>query len=135
MTAAVDYSYVFSNWLFFWYILYIFKFTNYNPKLILQLALLHNFIILFYRVLLTDNVCDNATFICGMIFMKVLPLYTIRDTTFNCHDTRMSVLIYSLFLIWLRYNNKELFGFQMELMKTFVHRKNEAPSQTIRNWN
>jgi hypothetical protein len=131
MTTVIDYSYVFSNWLFFWFVLYAFKFTTYNPKLILELALLHNFIILFYKILITENTCYNATFVCGMIFMKVLPLYVIRETKINCYDVRMSVFIYSLFLIWLRFNDKELFTFQFELMKVFIHKNYETPTESI----
>lgn len=132
MTSVLEsYSYIFSYWLFIWYLLFIFDITKYNPKLILQFALLHNIIVLIYQMLMNENICANGIFICGMIYLKVIPLYTIKDTKVNCYDLRVSVLVYLLFLGWLKIRNKELFEFQLNLMREFVHTPERNSPTTI----
>lgn len=134
ISVLEHYSYIFSYWLFVWYLLYLFDITKYNPKLILQFALLHNIIVLIYQMLLNENICSNGVFICGMIYLKVIPLYTIKDTEVNCYDIRMSVFVYLLFLIWLKIRNKHLFEFQLNLMRDFVHDSNISPTTIVSNF-
>jgi len=132
MTSVLEsYSYIFSYWLFIWYLLYIFDLTKCNPKLILQFALLHNMIVLIYQILMNENICANGIFVCGVIYLKVIPLYTIKDTKVNCYDIRVSVLVYLLFLVWLKIRNKDLFEFQMDLMREFVHTSERDSPTTI----
>ena len=132
MSSVLEsYSYIFSYWLFIWYLLYIFDITKYNPKLILQFALLHNIIVLIFQILMNDNICSSGIFVCGMIYLKVIPLYTIKDTKVNCYDIRMSVFIYLLFLLWLKIRHKELFGFQLEIMRELVHTSERKSPTTL----
>ena len=82
-------------------------------------------------MLMNENICANGIFICGMIYLKVIPLYTIKDTKVNCYDLRVSVLVYLLFLGWLKIRNKELFEFQLNLMREFVHTPERNSPTTI----
>ena len=66
-----SYSYIFSYWLFVWYLLFIFDITKYNPKLILQFALLHNIIVLIYQMLMNENICANGIFIIVDWFLAI----------------------------------------------------------------
>ena len=63
--------------------------------------------------------------------MKVLPIYTIKDTKLNCNDIRMTFLLYFFYLLWLRIRNKDLFYFQIDLMRSFIHDKNRNPPTEI----
>ena len=79
------FDFVFSYWIFLWYILYILKVVIYNPKWALTISLIENTFALalmfFYK-----NSFINIFFFCFInLFIKILPLWSLRKT--NVHLT------------------------------------------------
>ena len=92
----------FSYWAFFWYILYVLGLTTFNPKLALAGALVVNIVQLFS---MTEPV-RIAFFIVLQIFIKVIPLYTLRNVPIDWTlDPLVTGTLIVVHLTWLDLNH------------------------------
>ena len=98
---------LFSNWIILWYILYIFKLVKYNPKGWLIIA----FILNFYNVFLMayfNRYYMLFLFILVIFITKVVPIWTLRNTTSRMIDYIAGFVLLSIYYGWLTYNNYSL---------------------------
>ena len=106
------FDFVFSYWIFIWYILYQMNIINANPKLILIIASLYIIsVMLFYK---HPNKCQNILpFSIATTIIKLIPLYTLRNTMITKSDIEFTLLFIFIYLAWLDMNHgiKEVFDF------------------------
>jgi len=97
---------VFSYWIFVWYLLYIFGFTNWNPKLTLITALIANIIILLFRILSKSiSNIDIVIYIIIQVLIKIIPLYTLMNVKINViQSLERDVLILLAYIFWVYIN-------------------------------
>ena len=100
----------FSYWTFFWYLLYMLGLTTFNPKLALAGALAFNTVQLFR---MTEPV-RVVLFILIQIFIKVIPLYTLRAVPVDWTiDPLVTGTLLVVHLLWLNLNHtgpKRVYG-------------------------
>ena len=108
--AALRSDLVFSYWIYFWYILYVFKITNFSPKFPLILGLLDNIIMLFLMLVYGTSKRTIFYFIVINTLIKVVPLYYLRNEKLKIKDIYFTIFLFIIFILWLHLNRHSLFG-------------------------
>lgn len=106
MSTRIDY--VFSYWIFVWFILYKLNIIKYNPKIFLILASIENFIILYMMIYYKNDIKYILTFIFINIFIKVIPLIILWNTPNDIHDFYAGIIIFLMYIGWLYLSNINL---------------------------
>ena len=102
------FDYVFSYWIFAWFILYQLNIIKYNPKIFLILASIENFIILYMMIYYKNDIKYILTFIFINIFIKVIPLIILWNTPNDIHDFYAGIIIFLMYIGWLYLSNINL---------------------------
>jgi hypothetical protein len=109
MIARFDY--VFSFWLYFWYILFELKITKYNPKFGLQIAVFVNLIIIISMFYYKNDIINIILFILINTIIKIIPLWRLRNTKYNDKDKSFLYILFIVYIFWLQYNSLRIQDF------------------------
>ena len=99
---------VFSYWIFAWYVLYALQLTTFNPKIALVIGLIHNTGLLLTMIYYKNDWIHIATFCFINTFIKVIPLWTVRNDPYRWKDFYAFVIYYMIHLVWLFVNQHTL---------------------------
>jgi hypothetical protein len=122
---------VFSYWIYFWYILYAFKITNYSPKFPLILGLIDNLIMLVLMFIYGTSGRTIFYFIIINTLIKVVPLYYLRKDTMKIKDIYFTVGLFFVFIIWLHINKQSLIGNLKLIHDSLLYGKDETPFMAL----
>jgi hypothetical protein len=100
------FDFIFSYWIFFWYLCYECSLTTYNPKLAIVLGLIENAGV--FMIMLYYQYKYIAYFLIINFFIKVIPYWTVRNTPYTKKDVYALVLYFLIYLIWCSVNGKTL---------------------------
>jgi len=120
-------DFIFSYWIFIWFLLYWFKITKYNPKFLLIFGILENLLTIGLTVYYKTNILYIIYFVIIILFMKILPLYIVWNKTNNIRDLKRSLLIFIFYSFWLKYNKTNFMIIQKSVLKSIIGEKNETP--------
>jgi hypothetical protein len=99
------FDFVFSYWIFAWYILYELNLTKYNPKIAVILAIFEN-IALLVSMFYFSNPIINILLFCFINFIiKIVPLYTIINTPYRLIDFYAAICLFIIYIFWIKLNN------------------------------
>tara|TARA_B110000503_G_scaffold143783_1_gene248542 strand:- start:6007 stop:6393 length:387 start_codon:yes stop_codon:yes gene_type:complete len=101
-------DYIFSYWILFWYILFILKIINYNPKFILIIAIIQNSLGLLYK-LLYEPILNSFILAIIILFTKIIPLYSIVNTKIKNKDIYFAILLFIFYNFWIYINETNLY--------------------------
>ena len=104
---------VFSYWIFIWYIFYMFHIVKYNPKWALTIGLIENLFALSLMFFYKNSLINIFLFCVINLFIKIIPLWSLRHTTYKINGIYSSIILFCLYLIWLKINHvpfKNIFG-------------------------
>lgn len=118
---------VFSYWIYVWYLLYIFKFIKYSPKLALILGLIDNIIMLLMMLLYGTSSRTIFYFIVINTFIKVIPLYYLRNETIKINNIYFIFGLFLVFIIWLQINKQNLVGNIKLIHDSLLYGKDKTP--------
>jgi len=118
------FDYLFSYWIFVWYLLYFFRITKYNPKFVLICGVIENIILLFFMIYYKTNLNVIIFFIIGMFIIKIIPTYTIWNTIIKWRDILFTFILFFIYIIWLYINNKSLYYVFNEIKQVVFNKKN-----------
>jgi len=107
------FDFVFSWWIFTWYLLYELKVIKYNPKLAVFLGLMENIIVIMVMLFYKNSVLQILLFTTIITFIKVIPLYTLKNTPYHRKDTYFFIFLFLLYLLWLFYNKVNLYNLKI----------------------
>lgn len=110
----VSVDYIFSYWILLWYLLYIFRITQYNPKFTLFIALIQNIMGLIYK-LLFDSILNAFILAIIILFIKFIPLYSIIHTKIKKKDIYFTLLLFILYNLWIYINGTNLYEIMIEI--------------------
>jgi hypothetical protein len=116
---------IFSYWIYLWFILYIFKLTNYSPKFIFIIGLIENIllgIVSFYKKSKT-----TIKFLIMMSLMKIIPFYFVRNAPIRMIDIYFTIVLFILYIIWLHINNETFSKIQKMIFYSIVNGENKTP--------
>lgn len=121
--TVLSFVYVFSYWIFIWFLLYEFGWTKYNPFYFLCFALLVNFIILGMMIYFQNDPIVILFYVIVNLFIKVLPIYLLWETPFRWKDIQVGLILFGLYLLFLAWNNI-LFGKNAFYYRWYLNLKN-----------
>ena len=124
-------DYIFSYWIFFWYILYICKLIKYNPKIVIICGLIENTIILLLMFYYNTKRKLIYLFFIMMTILKIIPLYTIWDTKLKVPDIYFTFLLFMIYMLWMYVNKKTDNDFITNAKKLIIDNKNTLPGMQM----
>lgn len=120
----IRFDFVFSYWIFLWYLLYEWKFTKYNPKFALVVGLFENCVYLICMIFYKNSILTIWLFVIVNFFIKILPLYMIIETPLQKSDIVFSFVLFCVYIVWLIVNRVNLYKHIKDPLKIF--RENET---------
>ena len=107
-------DYIFSYWVLLWYVLFMLNVTTYNPLFLLYVALFLNVLGIYDKL---SSMKNTLIYIFIIILIKVIPIYSIRDTTIKIEDIYVSLLLFFIYLLWIFINDISIKHIHLELKK------------------
>lgn len=105
------FDFVFSYWIFFWYICYELQITKYNPIGALYFGVLENIAVLLLMIYYRNSY-DHLLLLCFVILVtKVIPLWTLRNTSYSRKDIYIIFVYFLVYVLWLFLNNANVISF------------------------
>jgi len=121
-------DFIFSYWIFFWYVLYIFGlFTQYNPKFAIITGLIENMVILLFMFFYNTSIKLIILFAVMSTILKLIPLYTIWNSKIKSADIGFSFLLFFIYLFWTHIHNLKFSDFLKRTSNLIIHNKNTLP--------
>lgn len=97
-------DFIFSYWIFLWYILYYFKIIQYNPKFALTIGLLENVFTICLMIYFKNSYLNIILFCIINLFIKVIPLWTLRKTNYHIKQLFYTIVLFIIYLLWVYIN-------------------------------
>ena len=124
--------FIFSYWIFIWYLLYYFKIINiYNPKFAIIIGIIENSIIIILMLYYRTKIKLVLLFIIMMIILKIIPLYTIRNDKINYKDIFFTFILFIIYLLIMYLNGKNINSFVKQSKDLIIHNKNTLPGMFL----
>jgi len=93
---------------------YYLYFIQYNPKFVLWIALIQNLIGLIYK-LFFDTFLVAFLLAIIILFMKLIPLYTLYLTKITKKDIYFTIVLFIVYNSWIYINETNLYEILIEL--------------------
>uniref|UniRef100_A0A6C0DUG0 Uncharacterized protein n=1 Tax=viral metagenome TaxID=1070528 RepID=A0A6C0DUG0_9ZZZZ len=117
-------DYIFSYWIFLWYLLYLFGIVNFNPKFAILCGVIENIGILLLMFYYGTKKHLVLLFLIMFILLKIIPLYSIWNTQIRVRDIVALIILFMIYLIWV---NKSLSDFIKQTQDLVIYNKNTLP--------
>jgi hypothetical protein len=127
----VQFYFIFSYWIFAWYLLYIVGVTNISPKFAILLGMIENLVVLSLMFYYKTKLKLILLFIVVMCILKIIPLYTIWNTKIQIKDIIVTFGLFVVYLFFMFLNNKSIYDFVKQTKNLVVYNKNTLPGLTI----
>lgn len=125
-------DFIFSYWIFFWYLLYIFGLvTQYNPKFAIICGLIENIMIIFLMFYFHTSMKLIILFTIMSIVLKIVPLYTLWKTKIKWIDIKMTFLLFFVYLFWTYIHNQKYNDFMKRTKELIMENKNTLPGMQL----
>jgi hypothetical protein len=131
MIARFDF--VLSYWIFAWFLLYYYKYVTYNPLLLLIVAGIENVVLLSLMIYYKNPLFTILLFIIINTFIKIIPIYLLRNTKVTLCDIKSYVVVFLIYLIWMYLNKKDPIEFQNKTLDSIKNKRFDAPITHIVN--
>ena len=130
---ALRVDFVFSYWIYAWYLLYIFTPLNiyYSPKFALILGLFDNIIMFIMMLLYGTNKETVFYFVIINTIIKVVPLYYLIHEKVQLKNVYFTFGIFFLFILWLHINKQSLTGNIKLIYDSFIYGENKTPFMAL----
>jgi predicted neutral ceramidase superfamily lipid hydrolase len=96
---------VFSYWIFAWFIVYIFGFITYNPKIAFLVGTTVNLLELLAMIYYKNSYFSIIFYTFIFFTIKVLPLWFLQNTPNKIVDFYAFIVLFLIYLFWLYINN------------------------------
>lgn len=122
MVKVLRPDYIFSFWIFIWYLLFIAKIVSVNPFYLLCFALLVNCIDIIIRLSMNYSTKGIVSYIIITFLMKVLPILHLYNTydSYNFDVSFIYIFIIHIFWLWMNDMIKYRFIVEKETERTFI---------------
>ena len=112
------FDFVFSYWLFLWWVLYyVLRLTPYNPKFFLLIGLIENIGLFFF--LAPEK---KSFFLLVNTFIKVIPLYLVWNRPTGTRDIYAGLVLFAIYILWLKLNGQPLIKNRTPLADLLAHK-------------
>lgn len=125
------FDFVFSYWIFAWYLLYMAKIVQPSPKLVILLGIIENTALLLGMILYGSNLRTISSFILINTFIKLLPYYSLRREKIQSSDWKPTVIVFLLYCCWLYFNKEDLTGNYKKVFDSLIHNRADTPMMQL----
>lgn len=125
--ASLRADLVFSYWIYAWFILYEFQFTQYSPKFALLLGLIDNIIMLILMLQFGTKGKTIILFLFINTLIKIVPLYYLKNQKIQLKDIYFTFGLFCVFIVWLHINKQSLIGNIKLVHDSLLYNKSETP--------
>lgn len=103
-------DYIFSYWIFIWFILYKINIIKLNPLLALLIALVQNLIVISLMFYYGTKTKLKILFTIGMFILKIIPIYILikNKTRISTNDIKYFILLFLIYIGYLKLNNIQI---------------------------
>lgn len=115
-------DYIFSYWIFLWFILYLLRLVPYNPKLIIILGIIEVSLTLIYFIYKNAPLRKIIKFIIINIIIKVIPLLIIYKDPLRKKDIYATFIFILIYIIWLYINNVNVIEVYQKLISSYLNK-------------
>jgi|Laugresbdmm110sn_1035088.scaffolds.fasta_scaffold47819_1 uncharacterized membrane protein len=118
-------DFIFSYWIFVWYLLYVTKYIRESPKF----ALLMSFIQTCSSMILlrTANIFSLFCVSVLTILIKVIPLYSLRNEYIKMDGVIFAVCLFTIYIIWLHINNETMLRYYRRIYDSLNANDDKTP--------
>ena len=121
-------DYIFSYWIFLWFILYLLKLVPYNPKIIIILGIIEILFTLIYLIVKNASIRKITKFLIINIIIKFIPLLLIYKDPLRKKDIYATVILVLIYLIWMYINDVNIIKVYQKLINSYL--ENNSSSRT-----
>ena len=98
------FDFVFSYWIFAWYLLYEIGIISFNPKFALTVGLIHNCFAFILMIYFKNSFINIFLFCLINLFIKIIPLWRLRNTKYHLYDIYATMILFIIYLLWMELN-------------------------------
>ena len=121
-------DYIFSYWIFIWFILYLLKLVPYNPKLIIILGIIEILFTLIYLILKNASIRKITKFLIINIIIKFIPLLLIYKDPLMKKDIYATIIFVLIYLIWMYINDVNVIKVYQKLINSYLEKNSHSGS-------
>ena len=99
-------DFIFSYWIFLWWIFYELNLVSVNPKFIIIIGIIHNIILLFTKIYKKSK--SVLPFIIINFCIKIIPIISLLHTNIQYNDIIVTFYLFLVYLIWIIINYKTI---------------------------
>lgn len=115
--------FVFSYWIFIWYVLYMSNVINYNPKFAIIIGIIENISILLFMFYFNTKFKTIVLFVIIVCLTKLIPIYTIWNTKILIKDIISTFIILTIYCIFMIINDKTIYHYIEDKKNMIIHNK------------
>lgn len=138
MVEYISVVYLFSYWIFIWFLVYwtlkqVFRVNWFpSPKLALLIAEAQNIVLFAYFIMQDAPARNLFVFAVINVFMKILPIYLLRDTPIYDSDIVWLFLLYIVYLLvgFFFYGGMGFFDMHTKIVNVYVAKDNRNMPKT-----
>lgn len=138
MVEYISAVYLFSYWIFIWFLVYwtlkqVFRVNWFpSPKLALLIAEAQNIVLFAYFIMQDAPTRNLFVFAIINVFMKMLPIYLLRDTPIYDSDIVWLFLLYIVYLLvgFFFYGGMGFFDMHTKIVNAYVAKDNQNMPKT-----
>lgn len=138
MPEYISSVYVFSHWIFMWFLVYAFvtwvlSIRGFpNPKLVLLIAEVQNVALFAYFVMQDVPTRNLFIFAFNNVLFKMIPIYLLRDTRIHESDMLWIFLLYVAYLLvgYFFYGGMGFVEMQTKLVNGYMTKNGESLTKT-----
>lgn len=123
------YDFIFSYWIFAWYVLYELQLVSYNPKGVLLLALIENVIILGMLFYYSNPYI--LSFCIVNFFIKVIPLWRVWNTPYRRRDVYATLVLFCVYVVWVWIHDNHILNTVQQKLNNVKQKKPIGPMITL----
>lgn len=118
----INFTFIFSYWILFWFILYYNKIIKFNPLFILYLAFIHN----FYFAITTLKGLILYKYLFMIFIIKIIPIYLIYNNKIHIDDIIFSIILFLCYNLYLYINNTDINNIYNQINDSIINNKNDT---------
>lgn len=132
MAKIISPDLVLSYWILVWFVLYYNKLTKYSPVFLLYVGFWENLAMLTIMILYKVELFRIVVFVIVNTFIKVVPLFLLRERTIVWDDIYVSIVVVTIYGIWVYIRlGKSIFGVQQHIMDAFLKNEYQTPIMSL----
>ena len=134
MINYISVDYLFSYWIFAWFILFILSMkstfikTHFNPRFALLVALFANIMSFMYFLFHNATILVLLKYILVIILFKIIPLFLLRKEKVRWfNEISIAVIVFIMYFVYIESNNVHLHDVIEQTAINILHDTNNTP--------